>query len=75
MVSAWRYRSFKDFNLVRPRSTLSVVFLGMFIYAIWNFSKTVLLVIAVAYTLSGMAVRLGGLLRRFGRGTPAPAGR
>jgi CDP-diacylglycerol--serine O-phosphatidyltransferase len=64
MVSAWRYRSFKDFNLGRPRTPFSVVLLGMVIYMIWNFSKPVLLGMAVAYVGSGIAVRIGGVLRR-----------
>jgi len=64
MVSAWRYRSFKDFNLGRPRGPFSVVLLGMMIFLIWNFSKPVLLGLAVFYVGSGILVRLGGLLRR-----------
>ncbi len=64
MVSAWRYRSFKDFNLGSPRKPFSVVLLGMMIYLIWNFSQPVLLGMAVAYVGSGIAVRAGGLLRR-----------
>ncbi|NWF82975.1 MAG: CDP-diacylglycerol--serine O-phosphatidyltransferase [Bryobacteraceae bacterium] len=64
MVSAWRYRSFKDFNLGSPRKPFSVVLLGMMIYLIWNFSQPVLLGLAVAYVGSGIVVRLVGLLRR-----------
>jgi CDP-diacylglycerol--serine O-phosphatidyltransferase len=64
MVSTWRYRSFKDFALVRPRSPLSVVFLGLVIYCIWNFSRPVLLVLATVYVSSGIVVRVGGLVRR-----------
>lgn len=64
MVSAWRYRSFKDFNLGRPRTPFSVVLLGMGIYMIWNFSKPVLLGMSVAYVGSGIVVRIGGLLRK-----------
>lgn len=68
MVSTWRYRSFKDFNLVSPRSPRSVLVLAVFIYLIWNFSKPVLLAMSVAYVGSGIAVRAGGILRRaFGR--------
>jgi CDP-diacylglycerol--serine O-phosphatidyltransferase len=63
MVSTWRYRSFKDINLLSPRSPRSVVLLGMLIYLIWNFSQPVLLAMASAYVASGIVVRLGGLLR------------
>jgi CDP-diacylglycerol--serine O-phosphatidyltransferase len=64
MVSSWRYRSFKDFNLGRPRTPFSVVLLGMVIFMIWNFSKPVLLVLAVTYVGSGIVIRIGGILRR-----------
>jgi CDP-diacylglycerol--serine O-phosphatidyltransferase len=64
MVSTWRYRSFKDFNLVRPRSPISVVFLGMLIYLMWNFSEAFLLTLATTYTFSGIVVRVGGIIRR-----------
>lgn len=65
MVSTWRYRSFKDLNLMRPRSPLTVVLLGALIFLIWNFSKPVLLGMALAYVSSGIVVRVGGLLRRW----------
>jgi CDP-diacylglycerol--serine O-phosphatidyltransferase len=45
MVCTWRYRSFKDLNLMRPRSPITVVALGMIIYSAWFFSKTFLLVL------------------------------
>ncbi|MBI5083428.1 MAG: CDP-diacylglycerol--serine O-phosphatidyltransferase [Acidobacteria bacterium] len=64
MVSTWRYRSFKDFNLVSPRSPRSLIVLAFVIYMIWNFSKPVLLVLSVFYVGSGIAVRIGGLFRR-----------
>lgn len=64
MVSTWRYRSFKDLNLLRPRSPRTVVLLGSLIYLIWNYSQIVLLAIAVTYVGSGVVVRIGGILRR-----------
>ncbi|MBI4890474.1 MAG: CDP-diacylglycerol--serine O-phosphatidyltransferase [Acidobacteria bacterium] len=73
MVSTWRYRSFKDFSLVSPRSPRSVLVLAMFIYLIWNFSKPVLLVVALFYVGSGIAVRIGGVLRRIFISSPTPA--
>ncbi len=72
MVSTWRYRSFKDLNLLRPRSPRSVVVLGILIYSIWNYSRTVLLAIALVYLASGIVVRIAGLLRRRFRPHPAP---
>ena len=73
MVSTWRYRSFKDFSLVRPRSPFSVVLIGIFLYAIWNYSQPVLLGLSIFYVGSGIFVRVGGILkRRFVRRAPPP---
>ena len=64
MVSTWRYRSFKDLNLLQPRSPLSLILLGSLIFMIWNYSQPVLFVMCLTYTASGILVRIGGLLRR-----------
>ena len=64
MISSWRYRSFKDFNLLRPRSTLSIIVLGSTIYLIWNYPQPVLLGLAVLYVGGGIVVRFAGVLRR-----------
>ncbi|MGH9659357.1 MAG: CDP-alcohol phosphatidyltransferase family protein, partial [Bryobacteraceae bacterium] len=70
MVSTWRYHSFKDINLLRPRSPLTVILLGSFIYLIWNYSQAVLLAMAATYVGSGIVIRAGGIVRRHLR--PAP---
>lgn len=70
MVSTWRYRSFKDFNLLRPRSPVTVVFVGSLIYLIWNYSQPVLLAMAGTYVGSGIIVRIGGAVRRRVRQSP-----
>jgi CDP-diacylglycerol--serine O-phosphatidyltransferase len=70
MVSTWRYPSFKDLSLLRPRSPLVFVFVGSLIYLIWNFSQPVLLGMAVCYVGSGILIRAGGIVRR--RIRPAP---
>lgn len=72
MISTWRYRSFKDFNLLRPRSTASIIVLGSLIYLVWNYPQPALLGMAVAYVGSGILVRFLGILRRL---RPAPARR
>jgi CDP-diacylglycerol--serine O-phosphatidyltransferase len=64
MVSTWRYWSFKDLNLLRPRSPMILVTMGGIIYGIWNWSEPVLLLIASIYVGSGIAIRLGGIVRR-----------
>jgi len=69
MVSTWRYPSFKD--LTRPRSPVSFVVVGILIYVIWNYSRVALPVLAGSYVLSGILIRLGGIVRR--RFRPAPA--
>jgi CDP-diacylglycerol---serine O-phosphatidyltransferase len=70
MVSTWRYRSFKDLQLLRPRSPLMIVVVGSLIYLTWNYSEPVLLAVAIFYVSSGIAVRIGGLLRRRFRPSP-----
>ena len=73
MVSTWRYWSFKELNLGRPRSPLILVVMCGTIYAIWNWSQPVLLILAGTYVASGIAIRGGGIIRRyFGRKTPTP---
>jgi CDP-diacylglycerol--serine O-phosphatidyltransferase len=68
MVSTWRYWSFKELHLGRPRSPLILVLMGATIYAIWNWSQIVLLILASTYVLSGIVIRAGGIIRRyFGR--------
>jgi len=69
MVSTWRYYSFKDLNLMRPRSPLTVIVLGGLIYLIWNYSQPVLLACAAAYVASGIVIRIGGIIRRHLRPT------
>lgn len=64
MVSTWRYYSFKDINLRSPRSTLIVVILGGLIILIWFYSQIVLLLLALVYVMSGIVIRVLGLLRR-----------
>jgi CDP-diacylglycerol--serine O-phosphatidyltransferase len=64
MVSTWRYPSFKGVNLGRPRSPLMIIVLGGLIYLIWIASEPVLLALAITYVGSGIAIRLGGILRR-----------
>jgi CDP-diacylglycerol--serine O-phosphatidyltransferase len=64
MVSTWRYPSFKDLNLTRPRSPLLFVVVGSLIYLSWYFSRPVWLALASIYVLSGILIRAGGIVRR-----------
>jgi len=72
MVSTWRYPSFKDLNLLQPRSPLFVVLLGSMIYLIWYFSQAALLALMGGYVLSGIVIRVGGIARRRLRPAPPP---
>lgn len=71
MVSAWRYWSFKELNLLRPRSPLILVLMCLVIYGIWNWAQLVLLVLASIYVSSGIVIRIGGIVRRGGRPKPS----
>jgi CDP-diacylglycerol---serine O-phosphatidyltransferase len=64
MVSAWRYPSFKEINLLRPRSSISFVVVAVVIYILWHFSHPALLALSMVYMASGIAIRLGGIIRR-----------
>jgi len=64
MVSTWRYHSFKDISLLRPRSPLVFILVGGLIYLIWNYSQPVFVAMALTYVGSGIAIRIGGILRR-----------
>ncbi len=64
MVCTWRYYSFKGINLNKPYTPLLFVLLGGLIYGIWNWPQPVLLAVASAYVASGIAIRIGGIVRR-----------
>jgi CDP-diacylglycerol---serine O-phosphatidyltransferase len=70
MVSTWRYYSFKDVSLLRPRSPLTVILLGVVIYLFWQYSQLGLLAMAVVYVGSGVVIRIGGIVRRLFRPSP-----
>jgi CDP-diacylglycerol---serine O-phosphatidyltransferase len=64
MVSTWRYPSFKDMSLVRPRSPLTFVLVSVMIYLIWDLSQIMLLGMSILYSMSGIVIRAGGIVRR-----------
>jgi len=73
MVSTWRYPSFKDIQLLRPRSPLILISWGALIYLIWHYPQPMLLAMATTYVASGIIIRIGGILRRRFRRTPPHA--
>jgi CDP-diacylglycerol--serine O-phosphatidyltransferase len=72
MVSTWRYPSFKDIQLLRPRSPLTVISWGAVIYLVWNYPQPMLLAMASAYVAAGILIRIGGVLRRRFQHAPEP---
>jgi CDP-diacylglycerol--serine O-phosphatidyltransferase len=64
MVSTWRYPSFKQISVSKPRTPLIVLVLGGIAFLIWSWPQPVLLVAASAYVLSGIVIRIGGIVRR-----------
>jgi CDP-diacylglycerol--serine O-phosphatidyltransferase len=72
MVSTWRYPSFKDIHLTRPRSPHIIILFGAPILLIWMFPQQTLLAIAVSYVLTGIVIRAGGTIRRRFRHHPPP---
>jgi CDP-diacylglycerol---serine O-phosphatidyltransferase len=73
MVSTWRYPSFKQISVTKPRSPLVVLIFGAFIYLIWNWSRIVLMLMAVTYVGSGLMIRIGGVIRRRFKRSTTPA--
>lgn len=64
MVSTWRYPSFKQLNVSKPRTPLIVLLVGGAAFTIWEWSQPVLLVLACTYVMSGIVIRIGGVVRR-----------
>jgi CDP-diacylglycerol--serine O-phosphatidyltransferase len=73
MVSTWRYYSFKGINLSKPHTPLIIILAAGFIYAIWNYSQPVLVIMAAVYVGSGIVIRAGGVIRRRFRHSPPHA--
>ena len=64
MVSTWRYYSFKGINLSKPNTPLHINHFGGLNILNRNYSQEVLLAMAAAYVGSGIAIRVGGIVRR-----------
>ena len=67
MVSTWRYPSFKQISVSKPRTPLIVLIVGGVAFLIWEWPQPVLLAAASAYVASGIAIRVGGIVRRYRR--------
>jgi CDP-diacylglycerol--serine O-phosphatidyltransferase len=49
-----------------------LVVMGGIIFAIWNWSQPVLLILGSTYVASGILIRAGGIIRRHFRPAPKP---
>ncbi len=67
MVSTWRYPSFKQINVSKPRTPLIVLIVGALVFLVWQWPQPFLLAAASAYVFSGISIRAGGLIRRYRR--------
>jgi CDP-diacylglycerol---serine O-phosphatidyltransferase len=65
MVSTWRYPSFKQVSISKPHTPLIVLLVGGVAFLVWAWAQPVLLAAASAYVASGIAIRIGGLIRRY----------
>ncbi len=65
MVSTIRYSSLKHLTLGR-KSHLTILLIALMVALIYNYSRPLLLAIAVAYSLSGISLRVHAFLRRRG---------
>ncbi|HZT70372.1 MAG TPA: CDP-diacylglycerol--serine O-phosphatidyltransferase [Terriglobia bacterium] len=63
MVSRVRYSSFKALDLRRRRPYVTIIFIGLIIWAIIFYSEPVLLVMALTYALSGLVHLFPGKAR------------
>jgi CDP-diacylglycerol--serine O-phosphatidyltransferase len=70
MVSTWRYHSFKGISFSKAYSPLIIILVAGLIYGMVNYGQLLFLTLTTAYVASGIAIRIGGILRR--RLKPAP---
>jgi CDP-diacylglycerol---serine O-phosphatidyltransferase len=73
MVSTWRYPSFKQVSVSKPRTPLIVLIVGGVAFLIWEWAQPFLLILATTYALTGIVIRIGGFVRRHRRSRPETA--
>jgi CDP-diacylglycerol---serine O-phosphatidyltransferase len=72
MIGTWRYPTFKQINVSKPRTPLIVLVIGGIAFLIWEWSQPVLLATSLAYLMSGVVIRLSGVVKRH-KGTRSPS--
>lgn len=63
MVSRVRYYSFKALDLRRRRPYVTIIFIGLVVWAVVFYSEPVLLILALTYALSGIVHQIPGRSR------------
>jgi CDP-diacylglycerol--serine O-phosphatidyltransferase len=71
MVSTLRYSSFKTIGTHKRSARVMILLVAAIGMLVWLYSRYVLLIVAVAYVLHGLLLRLGAMFRRH----PANSGR
>ncbi|HVP65353.1 MAG TPA: phosphatidylcholine/phosphatidylserine synthase [candidate division Zixibacteria bacterium] len=72
MVSTWRFWSAKGIDVRRQHPSRVIILLALIGYGIWEFSRFVLIAMALAYMVSGVLARVAYSLGRRSELPPAP---
>ena len=72
MVSTWRFYSFKDIDFRSRHPFRVIVILAALFAGIWFFSRPLLFIVALLYTVSGVFWRLQWIFRRRSGPPPPP---
>jgi CDP-diacylglycerol--serine O-phosphatidyltransferase len=72
MVSTWRFWSAKGLDVRRQHPARLIVVLALIGYGVWEFSRFVLITMALAYMVSGVLARVAYSLGRRSELPPAP---
>lgn len=72
MVSTWRFYSFKDIDFRSRHPFRAIVILAALFAGIWFFSRPMLFIVALLYTVSGVFWRLQWIFRRRSGPPPPP---
>ena len=71
-VSTWRFYSFKDIDFRSRHPFRVIVILAALFAGIWFFSRLLLFIVALLYTVSGVFWRLQWIFRRRSGPPPPP---
>lgn len=72
MVSTWRFYSFKDIDFRSRHPFRAIVILAALFAGVWFFSRPMLFIVALLYTISGVFWRLQWIFRRRSGPPPPP---